>query len=97
MRSVVYEPHDTRCRLDALLGVIRYSEPIQHVREAHDAQTDFSRRLRHLVYLGKRILVHIDDIIEEVYCGVDRLTEQIVIYRVVAVLPFEHLCKVNRT
>ena len=52
--------------LHALVRVVRDAEPNERVGEAHDAEADAADALRERVDLGQRVLVDVDDVVEEV-------------------------------
>jgi hypothetical protein len=52
-------------------AVVRDAEADEHVGEAHHAQADAADALRERVDLGQRVLVDVDDVVEEVRRQVD--------------------------
>ena len=67
------ERHNFFSQGDRLVGIIRDHHLGQGARPAHDAQADLAGLLGHLVDLGKRILVDVDDVVQEVDGKMDDL------------------------
>ena len=62
----VHELHDLAAELDAFVRVVRDAEPNERVGEAHDAKADAADALGQRVDLRQRVLVDVDDVVEEV-------------------------------
>jgi len=63
---VVDELHHLLAQRGRFGGVVRDAKHDQHVGPAHDAQTDFAVGAGHLVDLLQRVVVHLDDVVQEV-------------------------------
>ena len=57
--------------LDAFGGVVRDAEADERVGEAHHAETDAADALGQRVDLRQRVLVDVDDVVEEVRAELD--------------------------
>ena len=66
IRFLLDEAHHFTGEVQGLFGAVRDAHIDQHVRPAHDAQADAPDRLRCLLDLGNRVVIHLDDVIEQV-------------------------------
>ena len=72
-----------RPNLDAFRRVVRDAEAHERVGEAHDAEADAADALGERVDLGQRVLVDVDDVVEEVRAEVDVALERIPVHAAV--------------
>ena len=84
----VDELHAAAAELDAFGRVVRDAQTHERVGEAHDAETDAADALGQRVDLGERILVDVDDVVEEVrgemHVALHRIPVQHAVLHVVA-------------
>ncbi|MPN42185.1 hypothetical protein SDC9_189741 [bioreactor metagenome] len=59
------ERHHALCKGNAFVGVIGNAERQQRIGKAHHAKSDLSRAPGHFANVRERIVVHVDDVIEE--------------------------------
>src|SRR5215203_2727199 len=64
---VVDELHHPFGECQPLFGVVGDAELYEEVGKAHDAESDATVAAAHLVDLGQRVAVHLDDVVEETY------------------------------
>ena len=62
---VVDEAHDLAGDAAGLVRVVGHLQAQEHVGEAHDAEADLAVALGHLLDLGQRVAVDVDDVVEE--------------------------------
>ena len=77
---VVDELHEAPAPFDAFVTVVGGAELVQRVGEAHDAQADLSVALADLVDLGQRVLVGVDDVVEEAGRDMHRLAQRVPVH-----------------
>ncbi len=95
VRFVVQDLHDLFAECAAFVGVVADAELEQRIRETHHAKADATRRLRHVVDLRQRVLVDLDDVVEETRGAVDDLFEAIPVERCVLALALDQDAQVN--
>ena len=81
LRLFVDELHHLAAERDAFIGVVRDAEPHEQVGPAHDPEADAADPLRQIVDLGERVLVRVDDVVEEVSGEMHDRPEAIPIHR----------------
>ena len=74
---VVDELLELAAELDALVGVVGDAEPDEEVGQAHDAEPDAADPLGQVGDLLQRVLVGVDDVLEEVGREVDRAAQAV--------------------
>ncbi len=65
LRLLVDELHQLAAQRDARIGVVPDAQTHEQVGPPHDAEADTADALREVVDLGERVLVRVDDVIEE--------------------------------
>ena len=71
LRLLVDEVHDLAGQVHGLVGVVGDAEPEEQVGEAHDAQADLAVAAGHLGDLRQRVVVDVDDVVQEAHGGLD--------------------------
>ena len=74
---IAHEFHDLPGKLLARVRAVAHAEPIHHVAQAHDAQTDAARAVRGFGKFrhGRDVLVRVHDIVEKMRREFDGLAQ----------------------
>ncbi len=80
LRLDIQELHHLPPHLHSFGRIVRNAEAHEHVREAHDAEADAANALGEGVDLRERILVDVDDVVEEVRRELDVALERVPVH-----------------
>ena len=94
--ALVDEAHQMFRQIHALVGIVGDAQIEQHIGKAHNAQTDLTGGTGDLSNFFQRIVIDVDDVIQEVHRQRDGVAQLLIVDLPAKLGLFQHLDQVDR-